>query len=182
MTMAENKPVSISLAAFPQNQAFEDPGDSFTVFQQIVTAARELRADNKLDPKATLDASLYLHGRSFTAEDLKIIAAIPKLNLQLREGAPTGQTGLIRSQPGFDLQIHAAPATTQNGAGGAEARARLERENADLQRAIDTHQRQLSNPVFLGKAPEHVINGMRGKLADYETQLAKNRKLLEALP
>ncbi|HEY1212457.1 MAG TPA: class I tRNA ligase family protein, partial [Bryobacteraceae bacterium] len=31
MTMAENKPVSISLAAFPQNQAFEDPGDSFTV-------------------------------------------------------------------------------------------------------------------------------------------------------
>jgi len=181
MTIVDKKPVSISLAEFPQSQAFDDPADSFTVLQQIVTAARELRADNKFDPKATLDASLYLHGKSFAAEDLKIIAALPKLNLQSREGAPTGQTGLIRSQPSFDLQIHAAAPPTQNGAGGAEARARLERENTDLQRAIDTHQRQLSNPIFLGRAPEHVITGMRGKLADYETQLAKNRKLLEAL-
>jgi valyl-tRNA synthetase len=181
MALSDQRPLSISLAPFPIAQGSIDPGDSFTVFQQIVTAARELRADNKLDPKATLDASLYLHDRSFAAEDLKIIAAISKLNLELKEGSPSGQTGLIRSQPGFDLQIHAVAPSNQNGSGGAEARARLEKENADLQRAIDTHQRQLSNPVFLGKAPEHVIAGMRGKLAEYQMQLAKNRTLLEGL-
>jgi hypothetical protein len=39
----------------------------------------------------------------------------------------------------------------------------------------------LSDPGFLGKAPEHITAAMRGKLTDYEAQLAKKKELLGAL-
>ncbi len=182
MTIAEGKPASISLARYPQAASSTNSEDPFTTFQQIVTAARELRADNKLEPKGIFDATLYLHGLSFNSEDLGIIAAIARLRLESRDGeALLEQKGLIRSTSRFDLQIHFEPPVSQNGPIGTETRVRTEKEIADLERAIDKHRRQLSDPAFLGKAPEHITAGMRAKLADYEAQLTKKRDLLGGL-
>ncbi len=181
MTSVEKKPASISLAHYPQSILIEKQETTFPIFQQIVTAARELRADNKLDPKATLDATLHLHGSSFQAEDLQVIAALAKLNLETNDNSSATAKGFLRSTPSFDLHIHAESVVSQNGAGYGEARARIEKEIADLRRGIEKHHRQLADPVFLGKAPAHVVSGMRGKLAEYETQLVKSVKLLEGL-
>ncbi len=106
------QPVSISLAAFPEPLSFEtSPAAiaSFSLLQEIVTAARELRADNKLDPKALLKATLFLRTDLFEPEDLRIISAIAKLDLDQRSGASQLQAGLTRSSTNFDLQIHADP-------------------------------------------------------------------------
>jgi valyl-tRNA synthetase len=176
-------PISISLAAYPEAQErfiYQARADDFSKLQQIVTSARELRADNKLDPKSILPAALYLRGFQFAEQDLTAIAALTKLKIEQRSGPLIEQRGLIRSTPEFELQIFAAPAT-QNGASTAEARARIEKEVAKLERAIDNSKRQLSDSIFLSKAPENVVASLRGKLADYENQLAKNRKLLEGL-
>ena len=43
---------------------------------------------------------------------------------------------------------------------------------------IANSKRQLENESFVAKAPAHVIEGMRAKLAEYEAQLAKNRAAL----
>ncbi len=85
----------------------------------------------------------------------------------------------MRSTPDFDLQIHVL-AATQNGASTPEARARILKEIARLERAVENSKRQLEDPVFLSKAPEHVIGSLRSKLAGYENQLEHNRKLLES--
>ncbi len=112
-------------------------------------------------------------------EDLSVIASITKLKLESREQSTLKEkTGLIRSTSRFDLQIHADLPATQNGNIGPEARARMEKEMAELERAIDKHRRQLSDPGFLGKAPEHITAAMRGKVADYEAQLKKKKDLL----
>ncbi|HEY1947319.1 MAG TPA: valine--tRNA ligase [Bryobacteraceae bacterium] len=178
------QPKSISLAHYPK------PSDAatadsrvhrFELLQQVVTAARELRADHKLDPKAILDATLYLHEGIFTVEDLAAISSLAKINIKQQTGGISEHKGLIRSSPDFDLQIHAAPAATQNGAGNAESRARIVKEIENLERVIANSERQLQDPTFLGKAPEKVITGLRAKLADYQDQLAKNKKLLEGL-
>src|SRR5438067_12472041 len=118
--------------------------------QQVVTCARELRADNKLDPKSTLPATLYLHGFQFPDQDLTVIAALAKLRIEQSSGALLEQRGLIRSTPEFDLQIFAAPAA-QNGASSAEARARIEKEIAKLEPAIENSKRQLKDSIFLSK-------------------------------
>jgi valyl-tRNA synthetase len=178
------QPKSISLAHYPKSSeanAVDGRVQRFELLQQVVTSARELRADHKLDPKAILDATLYLHEGVFAAEDLAAISSLAKINIKQQTGGISEHKGLIRSSPDFDLQIHAAPAAAQNGAGNAESRARIVKEIENLERVVANSERQLQDPTFLGKAPEKVITGLRAKLADYRDQLAKNKKLLEGL-
>jgi len=177
---------SISLAQYPTATwaaGNEASIRAFGLLQQVVTAARELRADNKLDPKATIDATLYLHAGQFAETDLAGIGSLAKLKLEQRVGKLTEHKGLIRSTAEFDLQLQAAApvAGTQNGAGSGEARARIVKEIESLERLIENSNRQLSDETFLSKAPEKVVATLRAKLADYQEQLAKNRKLLQGL-
>jgi valyl-tRNA synthetase len=89
---------------------------------------------------------------------------------------------LIRSTAEFDLQLHAAPPpAAQNGSASGDARARIMKEIESYERLIENSNRQLSDETFLSRAPEKVVAALRAKLADYEEQLAKNKKLLEGL-
>ncbi len=168
------QPKSISLAAYPTTAS--EPGkceraNQFSLLQSIVTAAREARADNKLDPKMTFEATLAISGTAFAEEDLAAIGALSKLRLEQRAEP---DRHLIE----YSFQIHGIP-VHQNGVLSAEARIRIEKENAGLERAIANSERQLADPVFLSKAPEKVIAGIRAKLADYQLQHQKNKRLLE---
>ena len=82
----------------------------------------------------------------------------------------------MRSTPEFELQIHAAAQQLQS---GPEARARIEKENAALQKTADSQARQLADEKFLSKAPPKIIEGISAKQAEYRAQIEKNRKLLE---
>ncbi len=163
--------VSISLAPYPvslrahrENEALEP----FTVLQSIVTSARELRADHKLDPKASLSATLVLRTTTFGDEDLRVIQALSKLNLT----ADGVRSGVTRSTPDFDLHIQ-APA--------ADTRARTEKEIARLVKAIDSAERQLQDETFVSRAPAKVVEALRIKLAEYIEQLKRNRDLIAGL-
>ena len=59
--------------------------------------------------------------------------------------------------------------------------ARIEKEITNLEKVIESSNRQLSDDTFLGKAPAKVVETVRAKLSDYQAQLAKNKKLLEGL-
>jgi Valyl-tRNA synthetase len=43
---------------------------------------------------------------------------------------------------------------------------------------IASSNRQLSDEKFLSRAPSHVVDGIRAKLAEYQSQLSKNREAL----
>ena len=58
---------------------------------------------------------------------------------------------------------------------------RISKEIESLERLIENSKRQLGDETFVSKAPEKVVATLRAKLADYEEQLAKNKKLLENL-
>ena len=57
-------------------------------------------------------------------------------------------------------------------------RARLEKENEQLEKVIANSKRQLDNPDIVAKMPEKVVATLRSKLAGYEAQLANNRAAL----
>lgn len=155
---------------------------SFALLQEVVTAARELRADNKLDPKTSIEATLYLHSTQFAETDLTVIRTLTKLTLEQRSGKVGEHQGLIRSTAEFDLQLHATPPpAAQNGSASGDARARIIKEIESYERLIENSHRQLSDETFLSRAPEKVVTALRAKMADYEEQLAKNKKLLEGL-
>jgi valyl-tRNA synthetase len=170
-------PRSISLAAYPKPANVAPEETSFGRLQRIVTAARELRADHKLDPKAAIAATLYLREALFSEADVAAIAALTRLTLEQRSGSLAQQAGLIRSTPEYDLIIHVV-AAAQNGT-SAQSRARIMKEIARLERAIESQTRQLNDQTFIERAPEHVVATLRSKLAEYQEQLKKNRELLD---
>ncbi len=173
-------PKSISLASYPTEAMAKTSPDAigrFSVLQEVITAARELRADNKLDPKSTLSATFTSRVYRLAAEEIGVIDALTKLKIKQQAHLAPG-TGLIRSTPDFDLQIEAA---VQNGTLTPEARARIEKENKSLQRAIANSERQLHDPIFLSRAPEKVRFELDKRLSEYRNKLDKNRTLLEGM-
>ena len=79
-----------------------------------------------------------------------------------------------REGSGFDLKLDLPEAAGASD----EQRERLKKDNEQLDKVIANSLRQLGNENFVAKAPAHVIDGMRAKLAEYQAQLAKNRAAL----
>ncbi len=152
---------SISLAAFPQfdparydSEAEREVG----LLQSVTTAARGIRADLGLDPK------MPLGGRVSVPVDLMAVKRLAGVSLTVGN---VPKTGAVRSSADFDLSIDVPQ-------GQLEAqRKRIEKERDQLVKNIANSQRQLADEVFLSKAPAKVVDSIRTKLSEYETQLAK---------
>ena len=93
--------------------------------------------------------------------------AIQKLaGVTLRQGE-TPKAGAVKSMSGFTVSIDVPH-------GQMEAqRKRLEKERDQLIKNIANSERQLTDEVFLSKAPQKVVDSIRAKKAEYEAQLQK---------
>jgi valyl-tRNA synthetase len=165
------RPASIAIARYPQYRAVATDHEAereIGILQEIVTLARTLRTESKLDPKQQLQGTLY--SRSKALETVRRhAAAIQKLaNVKLEfkaEAAPASST--MRSTPQFDLVLQVPQAQED------ARRKRLQKEREQLVKNIENSTRQLSDQAFLSKAPPQVVEMIRRKLADYEVQLSK---------
>jgi valyl-tRNA synthetase len=171
-----DRPESIALAHYPQyNPEASDPVAEveMSILQEMITAARELRADMKIDPKAMLDGVLVVREPARHVADTQTAAVerLSNVKLEVRNSA-NGVTGVKRSVPEFDLilKVSAEQAATQ--------RARVEKEIANLRKVIASSERQLADEKFVGRAPAHVVEQIRTKLADYREQLTKHLESL----
>ncbi len=165
----EGSPISIALASYPQfTRAHDDPEaeKEIGILQEVVTMARTLRTEAKLDPKQQLAGTLYCRTPSLDIayRHAEAIQKIASVTLEFKsETAPKG--GAIRSTAEFDLVLD-VPKTQEDPA-------RKQREVEQLDKNIANSKRQLSDEVFLSKAPAHVVESIRAKLVDYEAQRAK---------
>ena len=167
---SDTRPISIALAAFPQFRpelVDEAAEREMALIQEIITSARNLRAEMKLDPKQTLTARLSAQPAvlSVARAQSAALAKLGNMEIQFEEG----------STPGFDLAFEIP--TAQLGV----QRQRLEKEREQLRKVIANSQRQLTDETFLSKAPAKVVDSIRAKLSDYETQLNKIESALDEL-
>ena len=172
----EDRPESIALAHYPQyNPAVAAPEAEYemSILQAIITAAREMRADAKLDPKQTLDAVLVPRepARGIAHTEHGAIEKLGGLRLEVVEDA-AGVAGVKRSTPEFDLVIRVSAEQA------AAQRSRVQKEIERLDKLIANSERQLADEKFTSKAPAHVVESIRQKLADYRAQLEKHRESL----
>jgi valyl-tRNA synthetase len=154
---------SIALEAYPQYEpALDDPEAEreMKLLQDIVTAIRESRADHKIDRKVKLAGTLSLGG-SVPMETIERLTNV-SLDVRPKEGS------------GFELKLDLPEAAGASD----EQKDRLKKDNEQLEKVIANSLRQLGNESFVSKAPAHVIDGMRAKLAEYQAQLAKNQAAL----
>jgi len=171
---------SIALAAYPvasPDAMDADAETRMTMLQDIITAARNLRAELKLDPKEQLEGDLYSTGPALEVARAQA-AAISRLggvSLSLHAQAAPRIGGAMRATPAFELGLR-VPETHM-----AALRLRLDKEIAQLEKNINNSTRQLGDETFLSRAPETVVAGIRAKLNDYQAQLGKNREALRNL-
>jgi valyl-tRNA synthetase len=80
----------------------------------------------------------------------------------------------MRSTPQFDLVLTVPAAQLE------AQRKRLGKEREQLEKNIANSRRQLTDEMFLSRAPAPVVDSIRAKLSDYEAQLEKVKIALES--
>ena len=175
-----DRPNSIALARYPIAADFARDGNAtvdMELVQEAVTSARGLRADLKLDPKAQISGQLSASlPRAFevAVAHHEVIARFTLVDFVASKDGPVAN-GVARVSPSYVWTLTVPPTQL------AALKARLTKEIEQLQKTIGSQQRQLGDETFVGKAPEHIVAGMRDKLAEYESQLAKSTEALAGL-
>jgi valyl-tRNA synthetase len=166
---------SIALARYPQAGATDDSAErEMALMQEMITAARKLRADHGLDRKLVLNGVLYCRNGSKNVE-LGVIEKLANVKLDVRDETAPKLSGAVRSTPDFDLLLE-LPEVDAEG-----QRGRLRKEIGELEKLIGDKDRQLANDKFLNSAPGHVVDSLRGRRAEYLAQLEKSRAALNDL-
>jgi valyl-tRNA synthetase len=151
---------SIALQAYPQyDSALNDPEAEreMKLLQDVVTQIRGLRADHKIDRKVKLSGTLSIADSAA----VETIERLTNVGLEVRPG----------QGPGFVLKLDLPQAAGPTD----EQKDRLKKENEQLEKVIANSRRQLENQDFMQKAPPRVVDTIRAKLAEYESQRAKNQ-------
>jgi valyl-tRNA synthetase len=159
---------SIALEPYPQGALMDYLIERHMILlQDIVTAARALRADHKVDKKPLLTGALYCK----QPVPIDAVERLANVKLTVTLGPAPKLEGAVRSTPDFDLVLEMPKA--------ANNRERLLKDNAELEKVIANSKRQLDNEDVIRKMPEKVVETLRTKLAGYEAQLKKNLDALD---
>jgi len=175
---------SIALESFPEprEEAHDDAAEAeFALLQEVIVAARNLRAELKVDAKKKVAAefsSAESAARTLVAAHRETIARLATLS-ELRTGEPVG-TGparadaadsAVRSTARFDFRIILLDA--QSGEELQAEIAKLRKEIARLTADIEAKDKLLGNASFRERAPAEVIAKSEQSLAERRAEREK---------
>ena len=104
---------SIALAAYPKAGEIDEAAErEMDLMQEMITAARKLRADHGLDRKLVLDGVLYCRNGAREVE-LNVIEKLATVKLDIRTGTAPDLQGAVRSTPEFDLMLQLPEVDTE---------------------------------------------------------------------
>ncbi|HVB07885.1 MAG TPA: valine--tRNA ligase [Candidatus Acidoferrales bacterium] len=179
---------SIALDKFPESRprwVDTSADDSMAILQEIVVAARNIRAEMRLDPRKKVAADLFVTGpmrRTLVQENMDAILRLASLSeLRVTSGHPgtaiASDSGVVvRSTAAFDLGIAYGDAVDKQ----AEV-ARLEKEIERLEKDIESKHKRLADRNFTSKAPEKVVDALRATSEERQIELRKLRERLRQL-
>jgi valyl-tRNA synthetase len=144
--------------------------EAFGRVQSLVTAIREVRAHNKVLKKR----QIVLHVSGELANDVKRWTPLVETNSGLREvtsDAPDGSSAAFTFE-GAEYHL----SDLADAVDASVERERLQKELDTLEKSIKGIEGRLSNPGYVDKAPEHLVQQTRDQLA----QLVKDREATQA--
>ena len=165
---------SIALDHFPEARvgwADAAAESEMAPLQEIIIAARNLRAEMKVDPKRKVGASLYSGSPWILAlvqenlDPLKRLASLSELSILDAPMDPAGTA--FRSTAQFDLLVPYERGDVQ-----VEI-ARLEKDIVRLTNDIQAKEQRLADDSFRSKAPPQVVRNFEATLAERRAELSK---------
>jgi valyl-tRNA synthetase len=175
---------SIALDRFPEAESRWNNADALgdaAQIQEVVSTLRTIRADLKLDPKKKIAAEFATTEKETSRiiqanrEAVERFAFLSELRVVPKE-AFAAKNGAVRSTAAFDIRVTHSDAVDA----GAEI-TRLKKEMDGLQKAIAAKERQLGDETFRSRAPEKIVKGLEGTLAQQRIELDKLQKRLREL-
>jgi valyl-tRNA synthetase len=166
---------SIALERFPEPHVERMDSvaeEQISLLQEIISAARNIRAEMKLDMKSKLAAQLAPGSDAVKFSVERSLDTVLRLaNLSSLEFAkpPFDSTkGVIRSTKDFELFIGYDAAFDVKG-----EVARLRKDLERLTKDIASKQQRLQDEAFRSRAPEHIVKGLETTLAERRTEFDK---------
>jgi valyl-tRNA synthetase len=183
-TMYDGKPPlkSIALAPFPQpdeQQVDLAAETDMAILQDLIVSVRNLRAELKIEPKVRVPIEIYAHGNGTQAMIDQNRGAVERLGsvekLTFTQGSLDKKAG-SRSTARFDVHV-----IYERKIDAAAERSRLTKELEGIEKEIQGKERQLGNQGFLSKAPPHIVEGLRTRMAELQVLRDKAKGKLAEL-
>jgi valyl-tRNA synthetase len=165
---------SVVVADWPQDSGFRDRAaeEELGLVQRVVTEVRRFRADQGLQPGQKVPARLKLEGTPLAPHE-------PAMR-QLLRLQPEGEGFTATAS----LPVEGAVvALDLSGTIDVDAeRKRLTKDLGAAEKEKSQAEAKLGNEAFLAKAPEHVVEKIRTRLAKAEEDIARIQRQLSELP
>ncbi|MFD9522372.1 valine--tRNA ligase [Streptomyces sp. NPDC059979] len=165
---------SLVIADWPKDSGFRDQAAEAEIesIQTLTKEVRRFRADQDLDDKQKVPARLDLAGTVLAAHE----AAIRQVLRLQPEGDEFSATATLRV-------AGATVALDLSGTIDVEAeRKRLTKDLGAAEKEKQQAEAKLANEAFIAKAPDNVVDKIKGRLTKAEADIARLQAQLEALP
>ncbi len=148
--------------------------------QELIAAARNIRAESKLDPKRRVPAEFFSADTAIyqlveqNRDMVQRLATLSELRFATKRLDPTA--GTVRATPQFELSIAQGDVVDVH----AEL-ARLRKEKERLEGDIESKTSKLADETFRSKAPAKIVSQMEATLAERRGEFEKLTERLTQL-
>jgi valyl-tRNA synthetase len=171
MLIIEEWPTKVPLikARFASKARRGVRGVNFELIKNIITAIRNARAKNKVEPSKKIKAVIY------AGKKKELVESQAHLIKNLRTGI--SELEILNKGPKIDKAIYAAVGEIEIYLLGAideeKEKERIKKEIESLEKIIKITEVKLSNKEFTERAPEKVVNIEKERLASAQSELKK---------
>ena len=151
----------------------------FALIQEVVTALRQIRAGNGVEPGKQIDATIVAATpamRSALALETGTVRRLAKVATLTVGPAPSGAAASAVLTDGSTLVVPLGGMVDL-----AKECAKLAAEHHRLAGMVANQEKKLGNEQFVSRAPAQVIEGERQKLAEWSEQVSKLEERRKAL-
>ncbi|UQX01158.1 valine--tRNA ligase [Streptomyces sp. RerS4] len=165
---------SLVVADWPKDSGFRDEAAEAEIenLQAVVTEVRRFRADQGLQPGQKVPARLDLAGTALVAHE----GAIRQLLRLQPEGDAFNATATL-PVGGATVALDLSGTIDV-----AAERKRLSKDLGAAEKEKQQAEAKLGNEAFLAKAPDNVVDKIKGRLAKAEADIARIQAQLDSLP
>jgi valyl-tRNA synthetase len=148
--------------------------EELAALRRVVTEVRRFRSDQGLRPGQRVSAALTGLGNVGIDVHESLIRSLARLD---RPSPDFAATATLAVPGGITVDLD-----TRGAIDVAAERARLEKDRAAAQKEAAQCRAKLDNAAFVAKAPDHVVAGIKDRLAAAEADLARIAAALSVLP
>ncbi|MFI5659175.1 valine--tRNA ligase [Streptomyces sp. NPDC051684] len=165
---------SIVITDWPADSGFRDEAaeQEIATLQQVVTEVRRFKGDQGLKAGQRVPARLTLEGTALAAHE-PAIRQLLKLQPEGEGFAATATLPVAGAEVALDLS---------GAIDVAAERKRLAKDLATAEKDKAQSEGKLGNEAFLAKAPDHVVDKIKGRLAKADEDIARIQAQLDRLP